>query len=920
MPVYNAEKYIQNTLEYIHNQTMTDIEIICIDDGSTDCSAEIISRFMKTDNRIKMYHQPNMGAGVARNHGLKYATGEYVSFLDADDIFDANMLKKTYDCAKKTDADIVIFRSNLLDMRNGKIKDANWALRKNQINNMQEFSPKIISKYIFQFCNGWPWDKLFKHSFIIEHKLQFQNTHFFNDSLFVYSALMFSSKIAIFDEILATKRINSGENQISLNRSKYWIDFTDVINSIHTVIENNNFSEYQQSFNNYAIHIALVMLDTTTIETNKHLIMYYKDTYAREIDFESTKITDYYNQEEYERFKNITKNKEAENKQNNSKNLINISYFGIDKIHSEDECLDYVPIILAADENYFRQMYITIYSLLLNRNISTKYIIYALIPKKFSDSTINYFRTLISNYENCQLRIIVMGDIFSDIKTTISHITSPTYYRLVAADIVPFDKCIYLDVDLVVQKDLMELYNIDLGDNYIAGVKAPVYHCQPNGNREHCILTGLKSIDQYINAGVLVLNLKKLRNQEIRESMIKLAHKQLPSQDQDVFNIISYGHITFLDIKYNVMTKYSLTDYKKFNQLVSVFGIKNTVDAYTDPSIIHYADKHKPWKDIGCLYSDIWWKYCSDTPFFKTIWNEMLLNRQELYQKSDTFISIPEEIKSDFLKKTFSGEIARMLAGTETSTIDKKLAISYYSFAINKNYELLNEFAQFLLTEFEEPERTNLMNSIIEKQPNMAIKLSQYYRDGKYTEKNLKKAAELMKKVTPLRGHNLNEYLSILWELHTSESLNELENLCKKEEECCNAIAIRYLARIYFENENYSDSKKMYRKALSINPKITIFEYTGILYNLGSHDDLNECFQIASNFAKIGNKDAQYRLGKMYYDGNGVEKDISKAEKYLQDAANNGSNLAIKDLEIIKKKKGKVIKFILETKKRWVRP
>ena len=85
IPVYNAEKYISACLNSILNQTYTNIEIIIIDDGSTDSSLEICNIFAQTDHRIKIYHQSNKGQSTARNRGLKIATGKYITFVDADD-------------------------------------------------------------------------------------------------------------------------------------------------------------------------------------------------------------------------------------------------------------------------------------------------------------------------------------------------------------------------------------------------------------------------------------------------------------------------------------------------------------------------------------------------------------------------------------------------------------------------------------------------------------------------------------------------------------------------------------------------------------------------------------------------------------------------------------------------------------------
>lgn len=96
IPVYNGGQAFKKCLYDVMNQTLKDIEIICVDDGSTDESAQIISQAALEDSRIQYVYQNNQGAAVARNKGMEYATGEYVSFLDADDFYEAEMLEKAY--------------------------------------------------------------------------------------------------------------------------------------------------------------------------------------------------------------------------------------------------------------------------------------------------------------------------------------------------------------------------------------------------------------------------------------------------------------------------------------------------------------------------------------------------------------------------------------------------------------------------------------------------------------------------------------------------------------------------------------------------------------------------------------------------------------------------------------------------------
>lgn len=105
IPIYNKSEYLVECIESVRGQSLKDIEIICVDDGSTDGSAEIVAKFAKQDSRIKLIRQQNLGAGAARNAGIKVAMGEYVAFLDADDFYSSgDTLARIYAAAKANNA------------------------------------------------------------------------------------------------------------------------------------------------------------------------------------------------------------------------------------------------------------------------------------------------------------------------------------------------------------------------------------------------------------------------------------------------------------------------------------------------------------------------------------------------------------------------------------------------------------------------------------------------------------------------------------------------------------------------------------------------------------------------------------------------------------------------------------------------
>ena len=114
IPVYNAEQYLTETIDSLINQTLANIEIICIDDGSTDGSLALLKKYAKRDKRIKVYHQKNAGVATARNEGLRRASGKYIMWCDSDDTYTPNMCLKMFNIMERRRVDLAICSQNVI--------------------------------------------------------------------------------------------------------------------------------------------------------------------------------------------------------------------------------------------------------------------------------------------------------------------------------------------------------------------------------------------------------------------------------------------------------------------------------------------------------------------------------------------------------------------------------------------------------------------------------------------------------------------------------------------------------------------------------------------------------------------------------------------------------------------------------------
>lgn len=201
VPVYNTQDYLVECLESIRNQTLRNIEVICVDDGSTDFSPVILQFYQLLDSRFKVLSGSGQGGGAARNLGLRFAFGKYLAFFDADDWADTSLLQKMVDKAVKEDSDVAVCRSYRYSHMNQQITRETTFPR-----NLIACSGPVTyrntgTRLLIDFGNQ-PWGKLFLRSFVKKHQLSFQEIARANDLRFTQLAHLLADRISIVDEAL----------------------------------------------------------------------------------------------------------------------------------------------------------------------------------------------------------------------------------------------------------------------------------------------------------------------------------------------------------------------------------------------------------------------------------------------------------------------------------------------------------------------------------------------------------------------------------------------------------------------------------------------------------------------------------------------------------------------------------------------
>ena len=227
VPVYNVEKYIAQCLDSILEQTLEDIEIICVDDCSKDGSVEIVKDYMKKDSRIVLLsHEVNKGLSCARNTGIAYASGEYVGFVDSDDYVDATMFEKMYVKAKKTDSDIVISNINLYFEDTGEER----VFRDNLFYTFLSGRTFSATEYPLIIMNIGAWDKLYRRQYLLENGLTFPEGKIYEDHIFTVKAYVTAKRMSVVNEPLYYYRKNSGISitDKEIKNDKYKFDYMEM--------------------------------------------------------------------------------------------------------------------------------------------------------------------------------------------------------------------------------------------------------------------------------------------------------------------------------------------------------------------------------------------------------------------------------------------------------------------------------------------------------------------------------------------------------------------------------------------------------------------------------------------------------------------------------------------------------------------
>lgn len=283
IPAYNAGRFLPECLNSLLAQSLTDYEVIVCDDGSSDNTAQVVADYVERDARFSYSLLNHVGAGAARNYGQERAQGEYLYFLDADDMIASDALESLHSAAIAYEADIVVARSHYLD----DVTKAESPIDFTMIDVPCDVPLRGDSfpKRPFQSFVGWPWDKLFDAGFIRKHGLVYQNLRSSNDAFFVYMALCKADCITCIDKDLFTHRTNNF-GSLERTRSKSWNNAIAAMGAIRDELsKDQRLGRYWDSFVNWASHFSYWNMSTLGEGSLSSEVVNAFDEFLSSIDF-----------------------------------------------------------------------------------------------------------------------------------------------------------------------------------------------------------------------------------------------------------------------------------------------------------------------------------------------------------------------------------------------------------------------------------------------------------------------------------------------------------------------------------------------------------------------------------------------------------------------------------------------------------
>ena len=531
VPVYNVENYLRKCLDSIIAQTYKNIEIIVVNDGSTDASGQICQEYTQIDNRIVYIEKENGGLSEARNVGLDKMTGSYVTFIDSDDWIEQDYIETLYKKIVEYQADIAVgnYYSYNEDEETYYFHIYGDSYYEKVYDNISIFENLYESQEMKSFALISAWGKLYKAKLF--DYLRFDKGKLGEDGYFNQKMYLSVNKVVYLNKGLYAYRQRSGS--ITNTWTEKWM---------HALVD--------------AMSERITLLANMGYPLEKHLTVYRQMLEVSLANGQASGLSDTATYKEFEMKRTL------------------LNHLSI------QEQKEKKAIVLAANYAYVEQVMTTIKSICYHNRSIRFYLINNDFPNEWMKQLNKRLEKFDSEIINCR----VTSEQILRYKTDISY---TVFLRYFVTDFVKEDKALYLDCDLVVTKNLDDLFATDLQNYPLAAVRdfgGRVYFGQ-----------------EIFNAGVLLINNVLWKKDNMTQRLIDLTnewHDKVNQADQSILNMLFENRWLELDFDYNHIV---------IHERFANYRFPNGQEY---PGIIHYLSERKPWQvHAGQTYRDVWWYY-----------------------------------------------------------------------------------------------------------------------------------------------------------------------------------------------------------------------------------------------------------------------------------------------------------------------
>lgn len=601
IPVYNSEDYLVECLDSIINQNESEYEIICVDDGSTDNSFQILKEYEQKYHHIRVISQTNKYAGAARNEGLKHSAGKYVWFVDSDDIVNDESISIIFEITKKTDVPIIIFNycsftddlTKSKDVILYKLKEPTSLIGKTSY----EIMPVVNNEHKLIATSVVPWNKIYKKSHLLDNNIIFDEIRSANDRSFYFKTISKAENVAICDYKLVNYRKNlknSLTGKMDLARLECCIEaYTSSKNYItDDELKNEIFK---------ATVTDMVALHRKSTQEEKWAIF--------------KKMINIFNNEMSSKPSDIWKTNEAYS-------LYHLYRYSQYLLNKEESKL--VPIVLATDLNYLPYAAVTIQSIIDNSNSDLFYDIYILHSSRLMMRNIERIRKM--SKQNIHITFVNIAPMIESKKLySRAHYSKEMFNRIIIPEIFCYYKKIcYVDCDIILRDDIANFYKIDTENNAIVATKN-----ESNEEMSRYIRNVLKlEVTKYFNSGVLLFDTFNYNEQNIKQKCFDLLEKNTfyVCPDQDALNVACCDSTKILpNDDWN---------FQWFSKMIEGYN-----SSYHGQKIIHYTSGKKAWNSPDFDLAYLFWECARKTTFYEEILYTNILSKQNIDRISNDTIN-----------------------------------------------------------------------------------------------------------------------------------------------------------------------------------------------------------------------------------------------------------------------------------------